>query len=169
MRWRNIDPLFFIFPGQGYLLRHDCLQAQVRPEVIAFLPIWQGLYLPGIVREGVGRIVVAVDCSGSVGARQLSLFEAEIQSIFAGQRPERVHVLYFDACVHKVDTFEGGQQIRLAPVGGGGTTFSRVSTGSILTDLYGSFPEKAPPYPVLWDSTGSQRAPFGQVVAMQSA
>jgi predicted metal-dependent peptidase len=61
----------------------------------------------------VGEIVVAVDCSGSVGARQLSLFEAELQPILAGQRPERLHVLYFDACVNKVDTFEGGQQIRL--------------------------------------------------------
>jgi predicted metal-dependent peptidase len=142
--------------------------------------IWAGLYLPGIVREGVGEIVVAVDCSGSVGARQLSLFEAEIQSILAGQRPERVHVLYFDACVHKVDTFESGQQISLAPVGGGGTDFRpcfdwieeqgrQPQMVVFLTDLYGSFPEKTPPYPVLWASTGSQQAPFGQVVPMQAA
>jgi predicted metal-dependent peptidase len=142
--------------------------------------IWQGLYLPGIVREGVGEIVVAVDCSGSVGARQLSLFEAETQSILAGQRPERVHVLYFDAYVHKVDTFEAGQQIRLAPVGGGGTDFRpcfdwieeqgrEPQMVVFLTDLYGSFPEKTPPYPVLWASTGSQKAPFGKVVPMQAA
>ena len=38
-----------------------------------------------------------------------------------------------------------------------------------LTDLYGSFPEKTPLYPVLWASTGSQQAPFGQVVPMQAA
>lgn len=142
--------------------------------------IWQGLYLPGIVREGVGEIVVAVDCSGSVGARQLSLFEAEIRSILAGQRPERIHVLYFDACVHKVDTFEGGEQISLAPVGGGGTDFRpcfdwideqgrQPQMVVFLTDLYGSFPEKTPSYPVLWASTGSQQAPFGQVVPMQAA
>ena len=65
--------------------------------------IWSGLYLPGVVREGTGEIAIAVDCSGSVNARQLRLFEAEIRSILEGQRPDRVHVLYFDAEVHKVD------------------------------------------------------------------
>jgi hypothetical protein len=36
--------------------------------------IWSGLYLPGVVREGTGEIAIAVDCSGSVNARQLRLF-----------------------------------------------------------------------------------------------
>ena len=55
--------------------------------------IWADLYLPGVIREGVGEIAIAVDCSGSVNARQLRLFEAEVRSILEGQRPERVHVL----------------------------------------------------------------------------
>jgi hypothetical protein len=38
-----------------------------------------------------------------------------------------------------------------------------------LTDLSGSFPENTPLDPVLWASTGSQQAPFGQVVPMQVA
>ena len=85
--------------------------------------IWSGLYLPGVVREGTGEIAIAVDCSGSVNARQLRLFEAEIRSILEGQRPERVHVLYFDAEVHKVDTYTAGEMLHLEPVGGGGTDF----------------------------------------------
>ena len=85
--------------------------------------IWSGLYLPGVVREGIGEIAIAVDCSGSVNARQLRLFEAEIRSILEGQRPERVHVLYFDAEVHKVDTYTAGEMLHLEPVGGGGTDF----------------------------------------------
>jgi predicted metal-dependent peptidase len=40
--------------------------------------IWTGLYLPGVISDGVGEIAIAVDCSGSVNARQLGLFEAEI-------------------------------------------------------------------------------------------
>jgi predicted metal-dependent peptidase len=142
--------------------------------------IWQGLYLPGVQREGVGEVVVFVDCSGSVNARQLSLFEAEIRSILEGQRPERVYVVYFDAHVHKVDVYEAGQQIRLVPVGGGGTDFRpcfqwveenhvRPQILVFLTDLYGTLPELQPPHPVLWASTGSQHAPFGQVVPMQAA
>jgi predicted metal-dependent peptidase len=142
--------------------------------------IWTGLYLPGVVREGVGEIAIAVDCSGSVNLRQLRLFEAEVRSILEGQRPERVYVLYFDATVHKVETFEAGQCVSLKPIGGGGTEFGpcfewldehdvRPHTLVFLTDLYGSFPDSEPAYPVLWASTGGRHAPFGQVVPMQAA
>jgi predicted metal-dependent peptidase len=142
--------------------------------------IWAGLYLPGVVREGVGETAIAVDCSGSVNSRQLRLFEAEVRSILEGQRPQCVYVLYFDAAVHKVETFEAGESVSLNPVGGGGTEFGpciewleehsvRPQTLVFLTDLYGSFPASEPPYPVLWASTGSRRAPFGQVVPMQAA
>jgi hypothetical protein len=62
------------------------------------------LYLPGVIREGVGEIAIAVDCSGSVNARQLALFEAEVRSILEGQRPQRVHVLYFDSEVQKAES-----------------------------------------------------------------
>jgi predicted metal-dependent peptidase len=141
--------------------------------------IWAGLYLPGVVREGVGEIAIAVDCSGSVNSRQLRLFEAEVRSILDGQRPQRVYVIYFDATVHKVETFEAGQRVSLQPVGGGGTEFGpcfewieehgvRPQTLVFLTDLYGSFPDSEPAYPVLWASTGSRRAPFGLVVPMQA-
>jgi predicted metal-dependent peptidase len=142
--------------------------------------IWAGLYLPGVVREGVGEVAIAVDCSGSVNSRQLRLFEAEVHSILEGQRPRRVYVLYFDAVVHKVETFEAGQCVSLNPVGGGGTEFGpcfewldehdvRPQTLIFLTDLYGSFPDSEPAYPVLWASTGGRSAPFGHVVPMQAA
>jgi predicted metal-dependent peptidase len=142
--------------------------------------LWAGLYLPGVTREGVGEVAIAVDCSGSVSARQLRLFESEARSILEGQRPERVYILYFDAEVHKVDTYEAGQRIDLNPVGGGGTEFGPcfewLDEHSILphslvflTDLYGSFPQSAPSYPVLWASTGGRQAPFGEVIPMQAA
>jgi predicted metal-dependent peptidase len=142
--------------------------------------IWQGLYLPGVIREGVGEVVIAVDCSGSVNARQLSLFEAEIQSILEGQRPELVRVLYFDTLVQKVDVFQAGQPITLSPVGGGGTDFRpcfdwieenavRPDKVVFLTDLYGTVPTERPAYDVIWASTGSREAPFGRLVPMQAA
>ena len=142
--------------------------------------LWRGLYLPGVVKEGVGEIVIAVDCSGSINGRQLRLFEAEARSILEGQRPERVYVLYFDAVVQKVETYEAGQPISLNPVGGGGTEFGPCfdwveergitpKTMVFLTDLYGSFPSSAPSYPVLWASTGCRQAPFGEVIPMQAA
>lgn len=142
--------------------------------------IWAGLYLPGVIREGVGEIAIAVDCSGSVHGRQLRLFEAEIRSILEGQRPQRVHVLYFDTVVYKAESYESGQPVHLNPVGGGGTAFGpcfewldehgiEPQTLVFFTDLWGTFPAVAPAYPVLWASTGSRHAPFGQVIPMQSA
>jgi predicted metal-dependent peptidase len=139
-----------------------------------------GLYLPGLVCEGVGEICIAVDCSGSINERQLGQFEAEIRSILAGQQPRLVHVLYFDTEVQKYETFQAGQPIKLAPVGGGGTDFRpcfswladrgiQPQTMVFLTDLWGRFPEKVPPYPVLWASTDTRQAPFGQVIPMEAA
>jgi predicted metal-dependent peptidase len=142
--------------------------------------IWSGLYLPGVVCEGIGEICIAVDCSGSINARQLGRFEAEVRSILAGQQPRLVHVLYFDTEVQKVETYQAGQPVKLAPVGGGGTDFRPCfrwleergitpQTLVFLTDLWGTFPGDVPPYPVLWASTGKREVPFGQVIPMEAA
>ena len=128
----------------------------------------------------MGEIVIAVDCSGSISARQLGLFEEEIRSILAGQRPRLVHVLYFDAAVQKVETYQAGEPIVLAPIGGGGTDFRPCfdwlrergivpQTLVFLTDLCGTFPDESAPYPVVWASIERRRAPFGQVVSMEAA
>ena len=142
--------------------------------------VWAGLYLPGITSESVGEIAIAVDCSGSVSSRQLGLFEEEVRSILAGQRPRLIHVLYFDAAVQKVETYQAGQLVSLSPVGGGGTDFrpcfdwlneQGILPQSLvfLTDLCGTFPSEVPPYPVIWASTEIRRAPFGEVVPMEAA
>jgi predicted metal-dependent peptidase len=142
--------------------------------------VWSGLYLPGVTSEGVGEIAIAVDCSGSVSPRQLGLFEAEIRSILAGQRPRLVHVLYFDAAIQRVETYQAGQPISLSPVGGGGTDFRPCfdwlaeqailpQTLVFLTDLCGTFPGDVPQYPVIWASTEIRKTPFGEVVPMEAA
>ena len=90
--------------------------------------IWAGLYLPGVRSEGAGEIAIAVDCSGSINARQVGLFEAEIRSILEGQRPSRVHVLYFDTEVHKAEAYQAGQPITLPRLAEGERT-SRLASG----------------------------------------
>jgi len=139
-----------------------------------------GLYLPGIMREGVGEIVVAVDCSGSISGRVLGLFASETEALVAEHQPERVHVLYFDNEVHRHDVFERGDSITLRPTGGGGTSFAPIFTHLdaqgiqphtvvVLTDLLGSFPRHEPAYPVIWASTRSRQAPFGSVISLEAA
>jgi hypothetical protein len=56
--------------------RLPVLQSAIRPADYSWTRpnrrhVWTGLYLPGIVCEGVGEICIAVDCSGSINARQL--------------------------------------------------------------------------------------------------
>ncbi len=141
--------------------------------------IWSGLYLPGMIREGIGEIAIAVDCSGSISSRQLGAFQHEMNAILA-EHPNRVHVLYFDAIVQKAEVVEQGQPIDLRPVGGGGTDFCPVfsfieehglqpQTMIFLTDLAGTFPSSEPSYPVIWASTDPGRAPFGETVPMEAA
>jgi len=74
-------------------------------------------------QDGVGEIVVGVDCSGSINRRQLGLFQDELNSIISERRPRRVHVIYFDTQVHNAAIFEQSEPITLEPVGGGGTSF----------------------------------------------
>jgi predicted metal-dependent peptidase len=139
-----------------------------------------GLYLPSIRKDGVGEIVVGVDCSGSINRRQLGLFQDELNSIVSERRPQRVHVLYFDTEVHNASIFEQGEPISLEPAGGGGTSFcpcfEYIEEQSIqpqalvvFTDLEGSFPDAAPNHPVLWAATKDHSAPFGEVIPMATA
>ena len=58
-----------------------------------------GLYLPSVIRSGVGEIVIAVDTSGSIGGQELELFAGEITAISDEAKPERIHVVYCDAAV----------------------------------------------------------------------
>ena len=142
--------------------------------------IGSGLYLPGLHKEGAGELAIAIDCSGSIANRTLSLFAAELTALVEENHPERVHVLYFDTAVQRADIFEFGQPIQLQPRGGGGTDFRPVfeylETEHIephavvfLTDLCGTFPEQEPPWPVIWASTQQTEAPFGATVYMGTA
>ena len=87
-------------------------------------------YLPTVISETVGEIVVAIDTSGSIGGPELSAFASELVSICEMVTPEKVRVLWWDTSVHGEQVFNGnydGLQHMLKPVGGGGTKVSCVS------------------------------------------
>jgi predicted metal-dependent peptidase len=142
--------------------------------------IHAGLYLPGISREGVGELVVSIDCSGSISERQLGQFAGEVNALIEEHRPEKVHLLYFDTLIHRHDIYSCGEQVVLMPVGGGGTEFAPIfehidQNGLnphalvILTDLYGPVPDREPHYPVIWVCTSSQVAAFGETISVDAA
>ncbi len=58
-----------------------------------------GLYLPSIRSEGMDAIAVIIDTSGSLPARTLAEFWAELREVATEIQPESVHVLQVDAAV----------------------------------------------------------------------
>ena len=139
----------------------------------------QGLYLPSISGETLGEIAFAVDCSGSIGQDEINQFASEITTVWQDQRPTKVHVIYFDSEVSHYDEFDRDNEPTIKPHGGGGTAFSPVFRYMeehginpvaciFLTDLCCDDFGDEPDYPVLWVSTHSDKAPFGEVVMMEN-
>jgi predicted metal-dependent peptidase len=88
-------------------------------------------YMPTMISERVGHIVVGVDTSGSIGGKELNDFLSEVKGIAEEVTPERVDLLYWDSEVaghEEYDTASVGNIIESTkPRGGGGTSPSCVS------------------------------------------
>lgn len=137
------------------------------------------IFTPARSGHGCGTVAVAIDTSGSIGQPELDRFFGELRGIIEEARPQRVLVMWCDARVHKVDEiFDTADIGGLKPHGGGGTDFRPVfdwlANNNVvpdalvyLTDGLGSFPDRAPQYPVLWgDILKCARYPFGDVVSI---
>lgn len=138
-----------------------------------------GLFLPSLESIGAGRLAVAIDTSGSIDGPLLAAFGAHLQLMVDLLQPSRVDVIMCDAAVNAIDTFEPGDAIALRAVGGGGTNFCPVFDHLAadddppralvyLTDGYGTFPDVAPDYPVIWAMTTDVVAPFGETVRVDA-
>jgi predicted metal-dependent peptidase len=142
--------------------------------------VHKGLYLPSLRSLEMGDIVVAVDTSGSISARELEQFAGEMTGILE-EFDTVCHVIYCDTEIDEDATEVFTNQdlpLTLTPTGGGGTSFippfEWVEENGIdlacfvyLTDLCSNrFPDETPDYPVLWGHIGSmgQTPPFGEVL-----
>ena len=148
--------------------------------------IWRGIYLPSIGAPGPEHIVVAVDTSGSMSDEELAQILAELDKLRSVTQC-RLTLIQCDADIQKIDEFDECTETsfdRYRFLGRGGTAFEPVfewikekSRRSMfqfdalvyLTDGFGSFPSKPPPYPVLWILTQHSRpdVPFGEVIRMR--
>ena len=139
-----------------------------------------GIYLPSLLREDVGEIVIGLDTSGSVSRTAFEQFASEVLAICEEVKPSRVHLLYCDTRVHPESyDQEDIDDIVIERKGGGGTSFvpvfdwveERLAEGEdlpqcliYLTDGYGDAPEVEPDYPVLWVCTSNKVLPIGDTV-----
>lgn len=164
-------------------LLHRFIQASARCDY-AWMPpnrryLHKGLYLPAMRSTDLPEVVVAVDTSGSVSARELDQFAAELSAILA-TCAQTVFVLYCDSKVARAETVHRQDlPLALAPIGGGGTDFKpamewverqgiRPLCLIYLTDLACNRFPKPPPYPVLWAHVGdaSMPPPFGECISI---
>jgi predicted metal-dependent peptidase len=140
----------------------------------------QGLYLPGTVKEGVGKIAFFTDTSGSVSDAELRIAASEMQAIKDEIDPESIVVVMCDAQIQWTREFVQGEDLDVTRdvkfAGRGGTSFHppfdwikqqghELQCAIYLTDGEGQFPPEAP-YPVLWLITTDIKAPWGKTVKM---
>jgi predicted metal-dependent peptidase len=143
--------------------------------------VGQGLYLETLSGESV-HVHVAVDTSGSVNGAELTAFASEVQAILRAYPHLRCDLYYADAALHGPYRLTPNAALP-PPIGGGGTDFrpffeqiskARDPWGATvaiyLTDGYGSCPDAAPRYPVLWVVAPGGRDlgmfPFGETVRL---
>jgi len=87
--------------------------------------VGQDVYMPSVYGESVGRIVVGVDMSGSIGPNEIGQFLGEVRNICERVKPEGIDLLYWDTKVCQHEKYEQDQLENLLsstkPKGGGGT------------------------------------------------
>lgn len=144
----------------------------------------QDIYMPSTIDEAMGKLLIGVDLSGSIGQEELNQFLSHVQLMCTTLHPERVDLLYWDTEVTVHEVYFPDSMDKLAkstrPVGGGGTNVECVpayieenkltpDACVILTDGYlgGSWGRWK--QPVLWGIVGNVDAmpTVGKVVRIK--
>jgi predicted metal-dependent peptidase len=90
-----------------------------------------GVYMPSLIGEKVGHLVIAIDTSGSIGGDELGEFLSEVKGIAEEVNPECVDLLYWDSEVAGHEVYSGSTASDIPnstkPKGGGGTSPSCIS------------------------------------------
>jgi predicted metal-dependent peptidase len=142
--------------------------------------------LPGMIPGTKVELMVFIDTSGSIGAKQLKDFLSEISGIMSQFEEYKVHVACFDTAVHNPQIFTSENMEDISayePGGGGGTDFDSMYNWMknndiqparmvVFTDMcpFGSWGDEN--YTdVIWISHGggNTEAPFGITVKYEDA
>ena len=90
------------------------------------------IYMPSLVGEKVGHLVIGIDTSGSVGERELADFLSGVKGIAEEVTPDKVDLLYWDTQVAAHEEYDVASVSAIVhstkPAGGGGTAPRCVST-----------------------------------------
>ena len=141
----------------------------------------QDVYMPSAIGEAVGRIVIAIDMSGSIGIAEIGQFLGELLSICNHVQPEGIDLMYWDTEVCAHEKYDRGDYEAIMtstkPAGGGGTSADCIpkyiaqhklnpECVIVLTDGYiGGWGDWK--HPVFWGMTTNQVAPMGISVRIE--
>ena len=141
------------------------------------------IYMPSTISESMGRVVVAIDTSGSIWGDVLNRFVSEVASVMQNMNPEQVDLLYWDSQVagHEVYGLNDADRMTSStkPKGGGGTSPSCITRymakhkidpvcAIILTDGYvGNDWGGQWNCPTLWTITSDIKSPIGQTIKIE--
>jgi len=153
--------------------------AEFAKSTYSYLPpnmkyLYRGICLPSL-RSDLLRIVIAVDTSGSVEEKLLSVFLGEVESIMQRYGNYEIDLITADARVQSHRTYLPGERLEYQVSGGGGTDFRAVfeyidreidypTLLLYFTDGMGTFPEHEPSFDVMWVMPESREVPFGEVL-----
>jgi len=136
-----------------------------------------GLVLPGVTTDEVYRLVVCIDCSGSINEQQTKEMRAEVMSLLDQRIVTNVTMISTDTRVCNKEDVTSSEDVKNFQIGGGGGTdfqdcmkvVAEVpdAVGCIfLTDMQTSSFGDDPKMPVVWVNwcKGSNAtAPYGRV------
>jgi predicted metal-dependent peptidase len=140
----------------------------------------QGLYLPGLRNYKCGTIVVVIDTSASIGAKEIGAMVSELRKI-AGL-VDGIILISCDDHVHSFETIRDMSNFSksVKTIKGQGATDFRPPFAALkekrivpelmlyMTDGMGTFPDKKDvPYPTIWVMTSDVVAPFGRTLQMR--
>ena len=143
----------------------------------------QDVYMPSLIGESVGRIVVAIDMSGSIGSEEIGQFLGEVRKICETVRPEGIDLIYWDTEVCSHEKYEQDQLDNLLsstkPKGGGGTDVAcvpiymrehriKAECSVILTDGYLGGDWGVWDCPTLWGITSEVTSDVGKTIHIEA-
>lgn len=93
--------------------------------------IGMDVYMPSMVGNTIGKIVLAIDTSGSINDQQVAEALTEVKAICDYVNPESLELLYWDHSVEGHETYRVGDYDAMItstrPKGGGGTRVGSVN------------------------------------------
>lgn len=88
--------------------------------------IGQDIYMPSMIGQTVGKLVIGVDTSGSIGQHEINTFLSEVVGLCKEVMPESIELIYWGSSVVGHETYNIGDYDALhsttKPADGGGTT-----------------------------------------------